>query len=349
MDYKSNVLKNVHVLNFFDISSNIDIPKWFIPDKPRLWAGDVDTESNDFKNASKDLYYNVFYCYPETTPDGYKNLNNNLTYLHRKFGEGNYLICLIDIEDKIQVKKFSIVFVDYFDEYKIKGNNYGGDKYLISKILKLNCKFYDERKSSESMGLPQLYRLLDINYRSDYYRHYNHDIKLTIDNKLISNDSKETLTNNIEIYDNLISIILKKLDLLLNNHILSKFFINDPVEELKFNKDQLNPSYLQLSKNLEYKNKLMIFNKEQFQILYQFIILNYKNKFSIFKELFKIYLFLVQNFDDKLLPSNLFGLINIVDGNIVYYFQKKFDTSLQASKQKYLKYKKKYLLLKHQY
>ena len=51
INYKKLILENPHILNFQDTESNIQIPKWFIPQKKRLWSGDADSPRSYFKKA----------------------------------------------------------------------------------------------------------------------------------------------------------------------------------------------------------------------------------------------------------------------------------------------------------
>ena len=128
---------------------------------------------------------------------------------------------------------------------------------------------------------------------------------------------------NIEIYEHLIDIVLERLNSLFDYYVLNKFIIS--------------PIKLEIEKE---------FNRNNFNKLYLYILSTYNNKFAIFAELFKIYVFLTQNLY-VVLPETLFGLVDIKDKKVVYYYQKRDDINLELFyKQKYLKYKNKYLELK---
>ena len=316
INYKELILENPHILNFQDTKSNIQIPEWFIPQKKRLWSGDADSPLSYFKEAI-DLGYNVYYCYPDSMKEGYKDLYYNLIYLNKTYGEGSHLICLIDIGSKDQIDRFSIVFTNYFDEFKCIGNSEGLDFDTINKILKLNGKYYfDQNFTTTNTTINRInYRLNNIDNQTEQER-----FKLTIEAKSISKNIDEELTENVKIYEDWIASIKSKLNVLLNNNVLSKFFINAEESKLKS-------------------------SIENFNTLCDFIESKYRNKFKIFEILYNIYIFLRQNFYVQL-PETLFGLVDIVNDEIIFYYQKRDNSKLELSyRQKYLKYKKKYLSL----
>jgi len=315
INYKKLILENPHILNFQDTESNIQIPKWFIPQKKRLWSGDADSPRSHFK-IPIELGYNVYYCYPDSmSKQGYEDLFYNLIYLKKTYGEGSHLICLIDIRNKDQIDRFSIVFTNYFDEFKRTGHNWPLDFDTINKILKLNGKYYfDQRVEDTTIDLIN-HRLNNIDNQTEQLR-----FKLTIEAKSISKNIDEELTENVKIYEDWIASIKSKLNVLLNNNVLSKFFINAEESKLKS-------------------------SIENFNTLSDFIESKYRNKFQIFEILYNIYIFLRQNFYVQL-PKTLFGLVGIVNDEVIFYYQKRDNIEL-FYRQKYLKYKKKYLSLKY--
>jgi len=240
-----------------------------------------------------------------------------LIYLKKTYGEGSHLICLIDIRNKDQIDRFSIVFTNYFDEFKRTGHNLALDLDTINKILKLNGKYYfDQNFTTTNTTINRInYRLNNIDNQTEQER-----FKLTIEAKSISKNIDEELTENVKIYEDWIASIKSKLNVLLNNNVLSKFFINAEESKLKS-------------------------SIENFNTLCDFIESKYRNKFKIFEILYNIYIFLRQNFYVQL-PETLFGLVDIVNDEIIFYYQKRDNSKLELSyRQKYLKYKKKYLSL----
>jgi len=240
---------------------------------------------------------------------GYEDLFYNLIYLKKTYGEGSHLICLID--------RFSIVFTNYFDEFKCIGNSEGLDFDTINKILKLNGKYYfDQTFTIANTTIDRInYRLNNIDNQTEQVR-----FKLTIEAKSISKNIDEELTENVKIYEDWIASIKSKLNVLLNNNVLSKFFINAEESKLKS-------------------------SIENFNTLSDFIESKYRNKFQIFEIFYNIYIFLRQNFYVQL-PKTLFGLVDIVNDEVIFYYQKRDNIEL-FYRQKYLKYKKKYLSLKY--
>jgi len=320
INYKKLILENPHILNFQDTESNIQIPKWFIPQKKRLWSGDADSPRSHFK-IPIELGYNVYYCYPDSmSKKGYEDLFYNLIYLKKTYGEGLYLICLIDIRNKDQIDRFSIVFTNYFDEFKRTGHNWPLDFDTINKILKLNGKYYfDQNFTITNTTIDRInYRLNNIDNQTEQLRFI-----LTIEAKSISKNIDEELTENVKIYEDWIASIKSKLNVLLNNNVLSKFFINAEESKLKS-------------------------SIENFNTLSDFIESKYRNKFQLFEILYNIYIFLRQNFKYLKLPKTLFGLVDIVNDEVIFYYQKRDNIKLELFyRQKYLKYKKKYLSLKY--
>uniref|UniRef100_A0A6C0H0U5 Uncharacterized protein n=1 Tax=viral metagenome TaxID=1070528 RepID=A0A6C0H0U5_9ZZZZ len=318
INYKELILENPHILNFQDTESNIQIPKWFIPQKKRLWSGDADAPMYHFKIAIE-LGYNVYYCYPDSMSKGYEDLFYNLIYLKKTYGEGSHLICLIDIKNKDQIDRFSTVFTNYFDEFKRTGHNWSLEFDTINKILKLNGKYYFDQNFTITYTTIDLInrRLNNIDNQTDQLQ-----FKLIIESKSISKNIDEVLTENVKIYEDWIASIKSKLNVLVNNNVLSKFFINAEESKLKS-------------------------SIENFNTLSDFIESKYRNKFQLFEILYNIYIFLRQNFYVPL-PKTLFGLVDIVNDEVIFYYQKRDNIKLELFyRQKYLKYKKKYLSLKY--
>lgn len=138
------MLFSERVLNF-TINKDIVVPRTFqcVPNKKMmLTAGDGDTTFEglngvNIKTMTK-LGYNIFCCLPPYHYNSGGKLCENLRYLS-KHPELNIIICLIDLQDELQINRLANLFEYEIDVINAHDMRWYLPQNICYRLLKNNC------------------------------------------------------------------------------------------------------------------------------------------------------------------------------------------------------------------